>query len=322
MQTKPIVDQILVNFPFRHDLDFPLSLFRTAAGTLPPDVAADLISDSGDISQKHLSYLIDTNAHSTLLKEVQALGDKRSSARLLSLSLPQAGAFLNVIPNPNFGLSIIPENFRISLQYRLGLPVYSSPHSCPACGKDSDVFGDHTITCASEYERIHRHDIIRDAIYDSAKHAGLSPVKEARVVANSQSRPGDIFLQNWRGKQTAFDVAVTSPLSQSALPQSHKTPGAAIATMKSHKYNKHSRACQINGVAFIPLVVETLGGWDSDAVFHLRAIAKRSAARAPLQAESASRHLFQRLSILLQRANAGLIAARAPPPPPPHVIGF
>ena len=69
-------------------------------------------------------------------------------------------------------------------------------------------------------------------------------------------------------------------------------------------------------------VVETLGGWDSDAVFHLRAIAKRSAARAPLQAESASRHLFQRLSILLQRANAGLIASRAPPLPHPHVLGL
>ena len=104
------------------------------------------------------------------------------------------------------------------------------------------------ITCASEYERIYRHDTIRDAIYDSAKHAGLSPIKEARVNFNSQSRPGDIFLQNWKGRQTAFDVAVTSPLSQTALPQSHKTPGAALASMKSIKLNKHSRPCQVNGV--------------------------------------------------------------------------
>lgn len=322
VQTKSVVDEILMSFPHRHDLDFPLSVFRVAAGNIPPTVAADLSLDSDNFSQKHLSYLIDSNDHSSLLKEVQATGDRRASARLLSLTLPQAGAFLNAIPNPTFGLSILPENFRISLQYRLGLPVYSSTHPCPACGKDSDIHGDHTITCASEFERIHRHDIIRDAIFDSANHAGLSPVKEARLIANSQSRPGDIFLQNWRGKPTAFDVAVTSPLSQSALPLSHKTPGAALATMKAHKNNKHSRACQTNGVAFVPLVVETLGGWDVDAIFHLRAIAKQSAARAPLQAESATRHLFQRLSVLLQRANAGLIAARAPPLPPPHIIGF
>ena len=29
---------------------------------------------------------------------------------------------------------------------------------------------------------------------------------------------------------------------------------------------------------FVPLVVETLGGWDSDAVTHLRAIAKQASA--------------------------------------------
>ena len=322
VQTKPLVDEILMSFPSRHDLDFPLTIFCTAAGSLPPTVTASLDPDTGDFSQKHLSYLIDSSIHSTLLKEVQTAGDRRSSARLLSLTLPQAGAFLNAIPNPIFGLSILPENFRISLQYRLGLPVYNSSHPCPACGKDSDIFGDHTITCASEYERIHRHDTIRDAIFDSAKHAGLSPIKEARVVLNSQSRPGDIFLQSWKGRQTAFDVAVTSPLSQTALPQSHKTPGAALASMKSHKLQKHFRPCQVNGVAFVPLVVETLGGWDSDAISHLRAIAKQSASRSPQLAEDASRHLFQRLSVLLQRANAGLIAARAPPLPPSHVIGL
>ena len=179
-------------------------------------------------------------------------------------------------------ISIIPEFFRISLRYWLGLPVYnSSSHQCPACGRDSDAYGDHTITCASEYERIHRHDIIRDAIHDVAKHAGLSPVPEARLVANSQSRPGDIFLPNWRSRQTAFDVAVTSPLSQSALPQSSSTPGAAIQQMKSRKMNKHFRPCQSNGIMFVPLVVETLGRWDADAIDHLRAIAKRAASRSP-----------------------------------------
>ena len=73
-------------------------------------------------------------------------------------------------------------------------------------------------------------------------------------------------------------------------------------------------------VTFIPLVVETLGGWDTDASFHLRAIAKQAASRSTSQTETVSRHFFQRLSVLLQRANAGLITARAPPPPPPHVI--
>ena len=322
VQTKSVVNKILMSFPHQHDLDFPLSVFRVAAGNIPLAGTASLSLNTEDFSQKHLSYLIDSNDHSSLLKEVQTAGERKSSARLFSLTLPQAEAFLNAIPNPTFGHSILPKIFRISLQYRLGLPVYSSTHLCPACGKYSDIHGDHTITCTSEFERIHRHNTIGDAISESAKHAGLSPIKEARLIANSQSRPGDIFLQNWRGKQTAFDVAVTSPLSQSALSHSHKTPGAALATIKAHKNNKHSRACQTNGVAFVLLVVKTLGGWEVDAIFHLRAIAKQSAVCAPLHAESATRHLFQRLSVLLQHTNAGLIAARAPPLPSPHIIGF
>ena len=163
--------------------------------------------------------------------------------------------------------------------------------------------------------------LIRDAIFDSAKHAGLSPVKEVHAVANSLTRPGDIFLQNWQGKHTSFDVAITLPLSKTSLPQSHKSAGAALLSMKSNKNHKHFRACQLNGVAFVPLVVKTLGGWDQDAIFHLRAIAKQASTRSLSESETVCRQLFQRLSVLLKHANAGLIASRAPPPPSPHIIG-
>ena len=86
VHTRSTVDQILINFPDRHDLDLPLSVFRAAASSLPPQVVADLmlIPNSGDFSQKHLSYLIDANLQSALLKDVQDVDDKRSSARLLS----------------------------------------------------------------------------------------------------------------------------------------------------------------------------------------------------------------------------------------------
>ena len=64
------------------------------------------------------------------------------------------------------------------------------------------------------------------------------------------------------------------------------------------------------------------GRSNQDAIFHLRAIAKQASSRSPSPTETAMRQLFQRLSVLLQRANSGLIAARAPPLPPPHIIGI
>ena len=42
VQTKPVVDEILMGFPHQHNLDFPLSLFRAAAGTLSPTATASL----------------------------------------------------------------------------------------------------------------------------------------------------------------------------------------------------------------------------------------------------------------------------------------
>ena len=153
IQTKPIVDRLLGVFPQHHSLDVPLTIFRTIAGNVPPAALSDLGDfATGKFTQKHLSHLIDTSLQTSLLQSAFNNGDRRSSARLRSLTLPFAGAFLNVIPSRALGLSILPQAFRIALQYRLGLPVYPASDGtfCPACGKPFDIFGDHTITCASD----------------------------------------------------------------------------------------------------------------------------------------------------------------------------
>ena len=114
-QTKDIVNDLLANFSFRLDLEASLSFFRDAVSSLPPSSLSMLDDANGDFSQKNLSHLIDWQVLSSLMQDAHLRGDQRSSARLLSLGLPQAGAFLNAIPNPTFGPSIIPENFRIGL---------------------------------------------------------------------------------------------------------------------------------------------------------------------------------------------------------------
>ena len=185
-----------------------------------------------------------------------------------------------------------------------------------------DPFGDHTIICATENERICRHDALRDAIFEQAQHAGLFPKREVRsLVPDNDTRPGDVFIPNWRGRQHAFDVAVTSPLCASNVQQAAARTGSALEKMKASKIAKHHRSCRQNGISFMPLVVETLGGWDSEASFHLSKIAEMTSQRSSERAASITRHFFQRLSVILQRANASLMATRAPPLPPPHILG-
>ena len=186
-----------------------------------------------------------------------------------------------------------------------------------------DAYGDHTVVCATENERICRHDALRDAIFEQASHAGLFPKREPRsLIPDSQRRPGDVLIPLWRNRPHAFDVAVTSPLCASNLQQASTNTGAALEKMKQTKNNKHFHLCRQQGITFVPLVVETLGGWDSEASFHLSKIAEMTAQRSDKRAAIVSKQFFQRLSVLLQRANASLMATRAPPLPPPHVTGI
>ena len=52
--------------------------------------------------------------------------------------------------------------------------------------------------------------------------------------------------------------------------------GAAIEMRRSEKNRKHFDNCRAQGIFFQPLVVETFGGWDKEALPFLKKIAGHS----------------------------------------------
>ena len=66
----------------------------------------------------------------------------------------------------------------------------------------------------------------------------------------------------------------------------------------------------IPSFVFFPLVVETFGGWDADAVKLLKEIAHQDARRWGKDPSIEIKHFFQRLSVSLQRGNAALLIDR------------
>ena len=164
-----------------------------------------------EMTQKTTSLEIDKNLKVRL---AQSLTDKRDKARIASLGLQHAGDWLNVIPSPVLGLHVRPQEFRYSVLYRLGAPIYPSAGPCPACKRDSDRYGDRAIVCGSHGERIARHNQLRDAIYQVAASANLAPRKEENaLLPGTNARPADVFIPNWTGgRDTALDVTVVSPM--------------------------------------------------------------------------------------------------------------
>ena len=97
---------------------------------------------------------------------------------------------------------------------------------------------------------------------------------------------------------------------EALLHRAADTPAAAIESRKATKIRAHFDNCRAEGIFFQPLVVETFGGWDKDAINYLKKIATKGSRRWGLTNAIAIKQFFQRLSIELQRGNAALLFER------------
>ena len=88
--------------------------------------------------------------------------------------------------------------------------------------------------------------------------------------------------------------------------------GHALSVGEYRKVRAHFLSCRSTGISFIPLVVETFGGWSDRAIRVIRRLGKLQGSRLGVDQAMATRHLFQRLSVSLWRGNANLWASRLP----------
>ena len=124
-------------------------------------------------TQHKIQEALDDAAFSDLLGNQIS---NREKARLLSLTLPQSGAWLSAPPIPSLGLHLQPNEFRAALKYRIGVPLYIEERKCPYCQNGRlDKLGDHALSCHGRGDVISRHDRVRDRIFAACSTANLSP---------------------------------------------------------------------------------------------------------------------------------------------------
>ena len=217
-QTTPLVSEILGHFPKAPiNLSSAISALALAAGR--PEWCSSLEIDV-PLHQRHLSHAIDEASYSALLAQAP---DARSRALALSSSIRHAGDWLNVIPSSALGLHLQDREFRLCLQYWLGLRMSEEGARCRICHAVADPFGDHQVGCGGNGDRIHRH------------------------------RPA------------ALDVTVISTLQQLTIHGAASMQGHDLRVGEERKIAAHAEACRTVGVSFVPLVVESLGGWSDEA---------------------------------------------------------
>ena len=80
--------------------------------------------------------------------------------------------------------------------------------------------------------------------------------------------------------------------------------------------------CQRQGIAFLPLAVESFGGWHDNAQREVKKVAVALARHTGQDEAEACHHAWSRLGILLQRGNSAILANRVPSHPSPAVDGI
>ena len=231
-----------------------------------------------------------------------------------SLGLPNSGAWLNVIPSPALGLHFQPREFVTAVKYRLGVKLFPIEGRCTACPVLSDADGDHAISCGWGGERIARHNLIRDVLYNTCSSAALGPTREDRaILPGTEARPADILLPGWSGgKDTALDITVVNPLQTAFINQSAAAPGHALRKAYERKMTRHGDACREVGMVFRPLPMDTLGAWSDTMVAEVKRIGGSLARHTAGEEGEVIKHLVQRVAVVLARVNASMILNRTP----------
>ena len=115
-----------------------------------------------------------------------------------------------------------------------------------------------------------------------------------------------------RGRPAALDVTVISTMQQLTQQGASNTLGYALEIGEGWKMAAHTEECREIGITFVPLVMETQGGWCEGAVHTIRDIGKLQGLRLGISPAECTRHLFQRLAISLWKGNASLWLSHLP----------
>ena len=180
-----------------------------------------------------------------------------------------------------------------------------------------------TTCCGSWGEKITRHNHIRDHIHSMAATAVLNPVKEGQhLLPGGNRRPADVLIPNWaQGRDAALDITSIHPLQCETVSRAATNPGHAL----NHAYDRKIRGsweeCRQAGIGFFPIVFESLGGVHKVAETEVKRLASAMARRVGQEEEEASRHSFNRLSILLMKSNAAILSNRIPSFPEAEIDG-
>jgi hypothetical protein len=230
-----------------------------------------------------------------------------SAQRLDALTLPHTGAFLHAVPSSS-KFRLLDQELKIAIRIRLGIEFNIPPNTTCVCGAPATTL--HMQLCSTSAPHTSRHDTVRDAFYDAAEWARLSPVKEP--VLNTGQRT-DLSIQIDNGIKH-FDFTIVNPCQQRHL-DSQASATKVLEIAISDKMNNYKDAIpSLPPGAIVAVPFLSSGGFSSQADDTLKKIVHAG----PLYPHTDSNpftetpHLYYQhmIAVAIQRENARAIQSR------------
>ena len=233
------------------------------------------------------------------LEPSQLMDRHTDTARLLVASSRHNGDWLHAIPISSCGLRLDDEVVRIAVGLRLGTNI-CEPHVC-ICGSVVDVRGSHALSCKDTSGRLTRHSHLNDIVLRLLTRAEIPATREpAGLLRSDGKRPDGLTLIPWReGRCLVWDVTVADTTAASYLSSTSISAGSVAELAAVRKQSKYADLAQ--RYEFVPIAVESHGTYSATATAFLADLGRRLSAATSDAKETA--HLFQRLSIAIQRFN-------------------
>ena len=231
-----------------------------------------------------------------------------NKARLLAVSLKEAGAWLNALPSPVLGTHLDNSSFRVAAALRLGCKI-CEPHLC-LCDNSVNESGHHGLCCKLRKGRRSRHEAVNDIIKRALCSAEVPSIREPPGCSRSDGkRPDGMTLVPWsRGKCLVWDFTCVDTFTSSYLSETSNRCGAAAELAEKKKTAKY-RSMDQNFI-FMPVAVESMGCFGSQALSFIKTIGQKIALVSGDQRSTS--YLIQRISIAVQRGNVASILGSIP----------
>ena len=169
----------------------------------------------------------------------------------------ESGSWISAIPVPSLGTQLSPDELRIAIALRTGSKV-SELHRC-RCGKNSDEFGLHLLSCRFSEGRLPKHAALNDIICRALKAAGIPATRElVGLCRGDGQRPDGISLFPFsQGRALCWDATCMNTYAESSIYASVVTAGQAASKAEESKRSKYTDL--VRRFRFEPIAIETSG---------------------------------------------------------------